>query len=80
MSVGDTGCHSGRELYIKSKPAVQDAIDVACKENGKSFEENLLRARNILEVMVADTRYPLIRFLTKKHGTLIMEKNLLKKK
>lgn len=48
---------------ILSKPAVQDAIDVACKENGKSFEENLLRARNILEVMVADTRYPLIRFL-----------------
>ena len=48
---------------ILSKPAVQDAINVACKENGKSFEENQLRARNILEVMVADTRYPLIRFL-----------------
>ncbi len=48
---------------ILSKPAVLDAIEQACKENSKSVEENTLRARNILEVMVADTRYPLLKFL-----------------
>lgn len=48
---------------ILSKPAVQDAINVESHNNGLGYDENLKRAKNILEVMVADTRYPLLRFL-----------------
>ncbi|NLK85833.1 MAG: glycerol-3-phosphate 1-O-acyltransferase PlsB [Aeromonadales bacterium] len=48
---------------ILRTPAVQDAITQATETNGKPAEENLRAARKILEVMVADTRYPLIKFL-----------------
>ena len=48
---------------ILSKQNVQDAVNLATKTNGKSYDENLKQARNILDVMVADTRYPLLRFL-----------------
>ncbi|MGN0903143.1 MAG: glycerol-3-phosphate 1-O-acyltransferase PlsB [Succinivibrio sp.] len=48
---------------ILQKPAIIEAVEIACKENGKSQEENLQKARDILNIMVADTRYPLLKFL-----------------
>ena len=48
---------------IISNHAVQDAIEKEASATGKTKEELENKARNILDVMVADTRYPLIKFL-----------------
>ncbi|MBE6423576.1 glycerol-3-phosphate 1-O-acyltransferase PlsB [Succinivibrio dextrinosolvens] len=47
---------------ILERPAVLEQIAVECKKTGKSEPEMKNKAREILEVMVADTRYPLLRF------------------
>ncbi len=55
-----------RQRVINSlleKPNIQRAIDVANQADNKGIEYHKQRARNILNVMVADTRYPLLKFL-----------------
>lgn len=47
---------------ILEKPAVLEQISIESEKTGKSEPELKNKAREILEVMVADTRYPLLRF------------------
>ncbi len=48
---------------IVQSPAVQKQIQLEHDATGKSYDELELKARTILNGMVADTRYPLIKFL-----------------
>lgn len=48
---------------LLEKPNIIRAIDIANQEDNKGIDFHKARARNILNVMVADTRYPLLKFL-----------------